>query len=133
MMTEQELKKLNRVRLIETIQLTERRCEELEEELAQTKRALSDRRMRIQNAGSLAEATVSVNSVMEAADAAAKQYLDNIRTQSEESERRAKEMIEETQLRCDQMIADAREKSQEYWDAAYKRLKEFRRANTQHK
>ena len=59
----------------------------LREELAQARAELENRRILVEQSGSLAEAALRINCVFEAADRAAKQYLENIcRTARENGE-----------------------------------------------
>ena len=52
--------------------------QELREELAAAEAALNDKRIKIDRAGSIAEASLSLNGVFEAAQAACRQYIENI-------------------------------------------------------
>lgn len=78
-MTEKELKKLNRKQLLELLLRQTERAEQLESELEQTKKQLEDRRITEMEAGSIAEAALKLNGIFEAAQRAADQYLDNVR------------------------------------------------------
>lgn len=60
--------------------------EQLRAELETVKKQLEDRRIMEQEAGSIAEAALRLNKVFEAAQQAADQYLENIRTQAEISQ-----------------------------------------------
>lgn len=77
-MTEKELKRLSRSELLELLLIQTKETERLTKELEETKKLLSDRYLRIEKAGDLAHAVLEINGVMAAAQAAAKQYLDNI-------------------------------------------------------
>ena len=81
-MTEIELKKLNRAELLTMLMSLTQKCEDLEEELRSTGEQLKKRTVQFEEAGTLAEAMVRVNGVLEAADRAAEEYLENIRTQN---------------------------------------------------
>ena len=81
-MTEKELRRLSRRELLEML-IT--RNERLTEELQQARKELSDRKLIQERAGSMAEAALQLNGVFEAADRAAKQYLETIRRMAEES------------------------------------------------
>lgn len=96
-MTEKELKKLNRAELLELLLVQTKETERLRRKLEKAEAELEDRYLQIQNAGTLAQAVVQINGVMEAAQAAAQQYLDNII-----------QMEDETKLRCEKMLSDAR-------------------------
>lgn len=99
-MKERELKHLSRAELLELLLAQTKETERLSAELEQAQSELADRRLRLQEAGSLAQAAIEINGVMEAAQAAAQQYLDNIRL-----------MEEETRQQCEQMLADAEKKA----------------------
>ena len=58
------------------------RCDDLEEELAIANKKLNDRRVDISESGSLAEAVLRINGVMEAVDKAGVQYLENLKRMS---------------------------------------------------
>lgn len=72
------LKKLSRQDLLEMLIESEKHVEQLEKELEEAKDQLSDRRIMIENSGSIAEAALKLSGIFEAAQAAADQYLENI-------------------------------------------------------
>lgn len=78
-MTDKELRRLNRRQLLELLVEQAKETEQLQTELAQLKARLEEREIRIQESGSIAEAALRLNGVFEAAQAAADQYLSNIR------------------------------------------------------
>lgn len=106
-MTGKELKKLSRAELLELLLEQTKEVERLREELQRAKRLLRNRRIRIQEAGDLAHAVLDINGVMESAQAAAQQYLDNIA-----------DMEERTRIRCEQMIEEAQQEAQRICDEA---------------
>ncbi len=69
-MTEKELKKLNRRQLLELLLKQTRKVTELQEELDRVKAELENRARMEDRAGSLAEAALKLNDVVEAAQAA---------------------------------------------------------------
>ena len=78
-MTQKELKKLNRQELL-TLMISQRKeIERLNKELAAARSALEDRNLRIDNAGSIAEAAVGITELFEKAQQAADLYLENVR------------------------------------------------------
>lgn len=123
-MTEKELKKLSRIELLELLIEQTERNEELERKLAETQQKLTESQQELERAkaeieqevknqplnvkevGTLAEACLQVNKVFVAADAAAKQYLANIKVYEEKK----KEMLAETERRCIEMeqLAEAK-------------------------
>lgn len=107
-MTDKELKRLSRAELLELLLVQTRQNEQLREELALAQNQLADRRLQVENAGDLAHAVLEVNAVMEAAQAAAQQYLDNIAAMEAETKQRCEKMLlsaarEASRIREDQM------------------------------
>ncbi|MDE6934649.1 MAG: hypothetical protein K2P26_03475 [Oscillospiraceae bacterium] len=78
-MTDKDLKRLRRDELLEMLIAQSKRTEQLERELEEARTALQSRDIFLEEAGSIAEAALRINGVFEAAQAAAQQYLDNIR------------------------------------------------------
>ena len=84
-MTDKQLRRLSRTDLLEILIDQQERIEELTEENKRLRREVEDKRLRISRAGSLAEASLAVNRVFEAAQQAADQYLSNLRALPPES------------------------------------------------
>lgn len=84
-LTDKELQKLSRIDLLELLLEKSKENEKLQEELEQVKAKLAEREIKIEKAGSIAEAALALNGVFEAAQAAADQYLENLRRISEET------------------------------------------------
>ncbi len=110
-MKENELRKLNRKQLLELLLTQTKRVEELEEQLKKSEAALRNRKMTELQAGNIADAAIHINSVFEAAQAAADQYIENIicksdlldqtlRTSEEEARKKAADMITEAEIKC---------------------------------
>lgn len=85
-MTDRELKKLSRIDLLELLLEERRENEQLRVELKKAHEKLEDRTIQIEKTGSIAEAALQLNGVFEAAEAAAAQYLENVRRLAEEQE-----------------------------------------------
>lgn len=83
-MTDKELKKLSRAELLEMLLIQTRQVENLQAKLSKAEALLTERHMDYLEAGSLAEAMLKVNGVIDAAQAAADQYLENIATKERE-------------------------------------------------
>lgn len=88
-MKEKPIKKMNREELLELLiqyseekEALEVRVMQLEEKLAETQKKLDDRTIAITEAGSIAEASLKLNGIFEAAQRAADQYLENIQQMS---------------------------------------------------
>lgn len=78
-MTDKELKRLSRAELLELLLAQMEENEKLSRKLQEAETALENRRIEIEAAGTMAEAALRINGVFEAADQAAKQYLENIK------------------------------------------------------
>lgn len=107
-MTERDLRKLNRSDLLEMLLSLSRENEELRHQLEVARAQLNDRMIRVENAGSLAEAALQLNGLFEAAQAACEQYAQNIRWRSENQEQICMQMERETRRKCERMLAEAR-------------------------
>ena len=77
-MTEQELKKLRRSDLLDILLDLSKENEVLRAQLDKARSQLASRTIAVEKSGTLAEAALRINCVFEAADRAAKQYLENI-------------------------------------------------------
>ncbi len=143
-MTKGELKKLNRAELLAMLMSVTQRCDDLEEELAEVTQQLKDRSVDIGKSGTMAEAMLRINGVMEAVDRAGAQYLENLKKMSEESavnasidsialseesieetREKCKAIEEETKQRCVSMVEKAQTESQAYWDEVYSRIVKY--------
>lgn len=81
--TDNELRKLSRKDLLELLVSQGRELDDLQSKLEKAEAALQDRQICIEKVGSIAEAALELNGVFEAAQAAARQYLENVRQRSE--------------------------------------------------
>ena len=96
-MLDKELKKLSRRELEDIIYQLKKNEKQMQEEIASLQNALTDKRVRLSEAGSVAEAALSVTNVFEAAQKSADIYLHEIAC-----------MRDETEQACAKMIADAK-------------------------
>lgn len=99
-MTDKELRKLRREELLEMLVEQGKKVESLEEQLEETKRRLEDREIRVDQAGNIAEASLQINGVFEAAQSAAQQYLENIQRLSERQDKICKELEQSVLEKC---------------------------------
>ena len=84
-MTDRELRRLSRAELLEMLIAETEENARLREELAQARSALADRRILLEKSGSIAEIALRLNGIFEAADRAAQQYLQSVRSAFEEN------------------------------------------------
>ena len=82
-MNDKELRKLKRKELLEIMLSQAKLIEELENELAKTKKELNNKNIMIKEAGSIAEASMKLSGIFEKAQEVADQYLNSIRKNNE--------------------------------------------------
>lgn len=93
-MAEKELKRMSRGDLIEIIYQYQHREQELINENQVLRSQLDDRRIKVEKAGSIAEAALALNHVFEAAQAAADQYLKEVKRTAEEKNNQSAENLD---------------------------------------
>ncbi len=108
-MTDKELRRMSRMELIEIIVEQKKLEINLKKQIEFLKQQLSDRTVKVANAGSIAQAALALNGVFESAQAAADTYLQSIYQASEEIE---KSRIE-AQKEYERIIALAEQKAAE--------------------
>lgn len=102
-MTDKELKRLRRS-LLEILLATSRENDQLREELEQTRAQLQERNLAVSQSGTMAEAALLLNRVFDAADAACKQYEENVRI-------RCDEMEQQTRKKCETILLAAQKQA----------------------
>ena len=105
-MVSKELKNLSRRELMDIIYQMKKNEQELQQEIASLQEALQEKRIRISEAGSIAEAAASITNVFSAAQMTADMYLREISCMKEETEKACADMIEEARKTAEKMIAD---------------------------
>lgn len=121
-MTDKELRRLSRMELIQLLLEQTKELERVQQELKDVRSALESRELAIHRVGSIAEAALAVNQVMEAAQRAADQFLENTkaeytrRSQEQYNEIRSSmdELEAATKAKCDAMLEEARRKAGAY-------------------
>ena len=101
-MTPKELRRLRRSDLMEMLLQLSKENLQLRQDLEDAHRQLEEKQIKIDEAGSLAEAALRLNGIFEAAQAACDQYAENVRI-------RCRELEEQTRLACGLTERDAGE------------------------
>ena len=124
-MTDKELRRLGRPELIEIIYQLEKSQEESRQEIDRLQARLQDRTLRLSEAGSIAQAALQVNGVMEAAQAAADQYVQaaeadrqQARTELADAQTQADTILADAQARADAILSDAQAQARTVTDQA---------------
>lgn len=132
-MTDKELSKLTRQDLLELLLESEKENEALRREVEQLQNREKDRQLQLEKVGSIAEAALVLNDVFSAAQAAADQYVLNVKRvcderakqlqQSEDMLRKArleaKRLRDETEASCRKRIQQAKTESEHYWSLVH--------------
>ena len=110
-MTEKELRKLNRYQLLELLVMQSTQVQDLQKQLEEARRELDSRDIQMTVVGSIAEASVQVGGLLEAAQKTADVYLDAVKERIEimetEATRRAEQIMEEARQKAQRIIEDA--------------------------
>ena len=125
-MTGLDLKKLSRSDLLELLLDQAKEIERLRNVLNQANQELSERSIRLENAGSIAEAALQISGFFDAAQEACTLYQQNIaqlyqRQEAKcaqierETTEKCNRMEQETKEKCEKMLADTRNFAEIYW------------------
>lgn len=111
-MTEKDLKKLNRYQLLEMLVIQTERADELQKRLQEAQEKLDARDVQMTVVGSIAEASLHLGGVFEAAQNAADIYMDAVKARAAQIEadatRRAEEILSEAERKAKRILEDAR-------------------------
>lgn len=140
-MDRKELRKLSRGEILEIMLVQTDKIKALEQEITKLKKELSNRSLSISNAGSLAEASISISGIFQKADEAIKIYEDNYYNQMKKKfEKDQKEMLKNSEKICKKnekasidLLKKAEEKANKIIEDAKKEkeniLKEIKKGN----
>ena len=131
-MTEKELRRLRRTELLELLVEQGRIVERLQKEVTTLRAEAEERRISIEKAGSIAEASLGLTKIFDDAQEASKIYLENIERRSEEQDRinaareeeskkKAEQLIMTTAKKCSDMESATAQKCRQMLEAAAKR------------
>ena len=104
-MTDKEFKRLSRAQLIDIIYQLQLQVDNLTEQNQSLENALKDKRLRISNAGNLAEAVLEINNCFQSAQNAAEQYLNEIKAMREETEAECARVLAEAKAEAEEIVA----------------------------
>jgi len=124
-MTLEQLKKKSKEDLAEMILAQEKEMGMLTEELAAVKQKLRDRTIRIENCGSIADASLLLTNVFTEAQTAADRYLENVERVQRETEQYCREASGKAKETADRMVSEAQKKSEEILRATARQAKEL--------
>ncbi|MCD7752902.1 MAG: hypothetical protein LUI10_14410 [Lachnospiraceae bacterium] len=117
-MAEKELRKMNRTELIEIIYALQQNEKSLRQENEDLHEQLEDKIIRMEQAGSIAEAALSLNHIFEDAEEAARQYLNSVQAARGPVEEQAQEILAGASQRAESILADASQQAGDLLKAA---------------
>ena len=129
-MTDKEFKRLSRAQLIDVIYQLQLQIEKLNDQKKVLEEELADKRLRLSNAGNIAEAALEMNNCFRDAQNAAEQYLNEIKAIREEAEAERQRILAQAHAEAEAVIAGP-EKTQSDYDAAIEEiLKEYQQSHS---
>ena len=128
-MTDKEFKRLSKAQMIEIIYQLQLELDKVNEEKQQLASELADKRLRLSNAGNIADAALEINNCFRSAQNAAEQYLNEIKAIHEETKAEHQRILAQAQAEAEAIIAGAKEIHRDYDSAIEVNLKEFKQDN----
>lgn len=131
-MTDKEVRKLSRAELLEMLIAQSNLVESLQKQLEEANQKLASRQILLQDSGSIAEASLKLSGIFEAAQNAADQYLENVSQVQEKCdamERAAREeaerILSDAQKTSEEMVRAAEQESRKWWERTSRDLEAF--------
>lgn len=125
-MTDKEFKRLSRAQLIEIIYQLQLQIDELTERNQAIEKELTDKRLRIDNAGNLAEAALEINNCFLSAQNAAEHYLNEIKVIREETEAEQQRILAQARAEAAAIISNATKRRSDYESAVEMILRDYK-------
>ena len=129
-MTDKEFKRLSRAQLIDIIYQLQLQIDKLNEEKQELASELADKRLRLSNAGNIAEAALEINNCFRSAQNAAEQYLNEFKAIREETEAERQRILSQARTEAEAIVAGAKKTRDDYDSAIEAILKEFRQSHS---
>lgn len=117
-MTDKELRSLSRTELLELLLEQMKINEEMKAHVAEMEAELADRRIVVKRCGSLAAAALEINHVFEAADAAARQYIENVKQLTDGNSGLVEQIEKNARAKADELVARTEKLCREKLEAA---------------
>ena len=135
-MKQPDLRGLSRSDLLEILIQQAEELEQLRKENAEYRQQLQEKKLALDEAGSIAEAALKVSGIFDAAQQASARYLESIelltakkqadadtaRQLLEETQAKCSVMWEDTNKRCEKMLEKAKRDSMDYWIRVSKKV-----------
>ena len=133
-MTDKEFKRLSRPQLIEIIYQLQLKLEEQTAENEKLSKELADKRLRIDDAGNIAEAALNIHNVFTVAQDAAAHYIEEVQLRVDreykriltEGDKKAAEIVEKARQEAAEIVAQAKRENPTYDPVLEDIIKEYR-------
>lgn len=110
--TEKDIKKLSRTELVDVIYQLKKSEQKLGEQVQTLQAALDEKNLRMENVGSLAEASLALTDIFANAQTAADAYLEEIRTRRAAVEEECSRLSAEAQEKADTLLRESTEQAE---------------------
>ena len=118
MMTDKELRRLHREELLQILIAQQKQIEDLTAALEDSEKALSDRKIAIEESGSLAEAALKLNDVFTSAQQAADMYINETRERIDALRAEADTTVSKARAEAAEIVRQARREAAQLVDDA---------------
>lgn len=110
---DKELRRMSRIELIEIIYALQQNGRELQQRIDTLERQLDERRICVEQAGSIAEAALGLNKVFADAQAAAEQYLLSVQAMRDDADGEKERILEDARLEAQRIAEEAERRLQD--------------------
>lgn len=104
-MASKELRKLSRRELMDIIYQMKKNEQQMQEEIASLRTALEEKRIRLDTAGSIADAAVSITNLLSAAQMTADLYLQEISQMKDDAKKERQRIIAEASAAAAKLLS----------------------------
>ena len=131
-MTDKEFKRLSRAQLIDIIYQLQLQVDELTEQKQALEKELADKRLRLRNAGNIADAALEINDCFRSVQNAAEQYLNEIKAIHEETEAERQRILAQAQAEAAAILEGTKKTQLDYHSVIEAVLREYERSHSNH-
>ncbi len=153
-MKDKKIKRLSRGELLEILVRQSEEIDSLKQELEKSRKIIEERKILSENAGSIAREALELNSVFEAAENAAAEYVMNVKKLYEtqeagyrqaeaEGRARAEKLVkmtaekcsafqQQTRKNCEAMVEEAKREAEKYRQEAFLRMRQLQILKTEY-
>ena len=124
-MADRELRRMHRAELIEIIYALKQNEDQLKAQNAALTAQLQDRQLRLESAGSIAQAALELNNVFAAAQAAADDYLHSVQASLADTNATAANTLSQARSEAKHILEQAEQEVQQRWQTFDRKANEL--------